>query len=92
MWRLANSSAFSGHHFAAACWQSFSGTAHLNWGCHSCICPNRDRRHMKKGGKLSFAWKAVPNNTNTKTGPVVLPLTVDSNELKDWDRLRVMLF
>lgn len=38
-------SAFSGHYFAAACWQSFTGTAHLNWGCHSYTCPNRDRRH-----------------------------------------------
>lgn len=47
---------------------------------------------MKKGGKQSFAWKSVPDNTNTKIAPVVLPLTVDSNDLKDQDRLTVTLF
>jgi len=51
---------------------------------------------MKNGGKLSSAWKSLPNseciNKGIRTASAVLPLTVVCNELKEQDRDLAMLF
>lgn len=91
MLRLASPSVASVCHFTVICWQSFAGSASPNGGYHGCICSSRERRHIKNGGNLSSIWKSLPNrefnNNNIRTVPVVLPLTVVCNELKEQDRL-----